>query len=108
MFDNDPLTFFHSTDTLSWGGIQFDEPQKIGKIRYIIRNDNNGIRAKEEYELLYMENNGWRSVGRKIAEKDDIISFEDVPKDALYWLKNHTRGKEERIFTCVNDSIIWW
>jgi hypothetical protein len=100
MFDGDALTFFHTDeDKAGWGGLQFDKPVHIDKIRYLIRNDDNGIRKGEIYELLYMNNGKWVSMGRKTAAEDDIIVFEDVPKDALYWLRNHSKGKEERPFS---------
>ncbi len=30
------------------------------------------------------------------------------PKGALLWLKNHTQGKEERIFTYEDGKQVWW
>ena len=44
LFDGDPLSFFHTNDTLSWGGLELEYPVTISKIRYLIRNDDNGIR----------------------------------------------------------------
>lgn len=44
VFDGDPLTFFHTRDSMSWAGLAFSKPTRIDKIRYIIRNDDNGIR----------------------------------------------------------------
>lgn len=38
----------------------------------------------------------WISLGRKLAV-DNKLHYDDVPKGALLWLKNHTQGKEERI-----------
>jgi hypothetical protein len=108
MFDGDALTFFHTDeDKAGWGGLQFNKPINIDKIRYLIRNDDNGIRKGEIYELLYMNDGKWVSVGRKTAAEDDIIVFEDVPKDALYWLRNHSKGKEERPFSYENDKQIF-
>jgi hypothetical protein len=109
MFDGDALTFFHTfEDKPGWGGLQFDNPVYIDKIRYLIRNDDNGIRKGEVFELLYMANGRWISMGRKTATEDDMIVFKDVPKDALYWLRNHSKGKEERPFTCENGKQIFW
>lgn len=31
-----------------------------------------------------------------------------LPKGALLWLKNHTQGKEERIFTYEDGKQVWW
>jgi hypothetical protein len=108
MFDGDALTFFHTDeDKAGWGGLQFNKSVTIDKIRYLIRNDDNGIRKGEVYELLYMNNGKWVSMGKKTATEDDIIVFEDVPKDALYWLRNHSKGKEERPFTYENGKQLF-
>lgn len=107
LFDGDPLTFFHSSDTLSWGGLELEEPTIISKIRFIIRNDDNGIRKGHEYELFYMENGNWKSLGKRLATEDDKLFYEQIPKNALCWLRNYTKGTEERIFEIKNNTIIW-
>lgn len=107
LFDNDPLTFFHSNDTASWGGLELEKPKVISKIRYIIRNDDNGVRKGHEYELFCMSGGAWKSVGKKIAIEDDKILFEQIPKGGLYWLRDYTKGREERIFEINDNKIIW-
>lgn len=108
LFDKDALTFFHTADTLSWGGLELPTSEHIGKIRFIIRNDDNGIRMNNLYELFYMRDGVWVSAGRKQADEDDYMVFENVPGNALYWLRNLTRGKEERIFTYKEGSQVWY
>lgn len=108
MFDSDPLTFTYSKALGRYAGIDLGVPETISAIRFIIRNDDNGIRKGCDYELFYADQDCWKSVGRKKAEQDDVIIFEQVPTNAVYWLRNHTKGHEERIFTYVNDSIVWW
>ena len=107
LFDGDPLTFFHSQDTLSWGGLELEKPSRISQIRFLIRNDDNGIRKGHEYELFYMNKGYWGSLGKQIATKDDYLLYKQVPKDALYWLRDCTKGHEERIFEIKNNIIIW-
>lgn len=107
LFDGDPLTFFHTNDTLSWGGLELESPIVISKMRYIIRNDNNGIRKGHEYELLYMDNGSWKSLGKQIAVEDDSLLYKNIPKGALYWLCDYTRGREERIFEIKDNRVIW-
>ena len=46
-------------------------------------------------------------MGRKIADADSII-YENVPSEAIYLLKNRTKGREERVFSYENDKQIWW
>lgn len=109
VFDGDALTYFHTRDTLSWAGLALDRPVRIDRIRYIIRNDDNGVRKGNLYELFYIDRRGaWCSAGRKKATHDDCIRFEAVPAATLYWLRNLTRGKEERIFTYEGGKQIWW
>lgn len=108
MFDSDPLTFTYSKETGKYAGIDLGASEYIPEIRFIIRNDDNGIRKDCDYELFYANQNCWKSLGRKIADQDDIIEFDNVPTNAIYWLHNHTKGQEERIFTQMNDSIKWW
>lgn len=107
-FDNNVLTFFNSTfDTPAWVGLDLGKPVAIEQIRYLPRNDDNNIRIGETYELVYWQNGNWCSLGRKIAD-NEILIYENCPVNALFLLHNHTRGKEERIFTYVNDKQIWW
>jgi hypothetical protein len=81
MFDGDALTYFHASDRASgWSGISLDYPVRIESLRYLIRNDDNGIRKGEEYELLYAADGCWKSVERKIATADDSIVFKKVPR----------------------------
>lgn len=34
--------------------------------------------------------------------------LDNVPTNALLLLRNHTKGKEERIFTYENGEQVWW
>lgn len=100
VFDGDPLTFFHTRDSMSWVGLALSKPTHINKIRYIIRNDDNGIRKDNLYELFYIDESGkWASAGKQTADQDDLLIYEQIPQGTLYWLRNYTKGKEERIFT---------
>lgn len=107
LFDGDPLTFFHSSDTQSWGGLELERPAVISTIRYIIRNDDNGIRKGHEYELFYMDKGRWKSLGKQTATEDDRLLYEQIPEGALYWLRDYTKGREERIFEIKDHTVIW-
>ena len=107
MFDGDALTFFHTNDSASWGGLELEQPTAISQIRYIIRNDDNGIRKGHEYELFYMKDGEWISLGKQIATEDDRLLYKSIPKGALYWLRDYTKGTEERIFTIENNQVKW-
>lgn len=108
MFDGDRLSFFHSLNNGSWGGIELDTPKCITRIRFIMKNDDNGIRKGELYELFYNQQGQWVSLGKQTAKEDDAILFKGLPKGALYWLRNLSKGHEERIFEIDdNNNVIW-
>jgi hypothetical protein len=108
VFDRDPLTFFSSPERSdSWVGLDFGESVNIDRILYIPRTDGNMVIYGDEYELKYWDKNGWRSLGRKVAD-NTYITFENCPVGALFLLHDCTRGVEERIFTYENGNQVWW
>lgn len=109
VFDGNILTGFgaNSPDG-NWVGLKLDEPSKVSRIKYIGRNDGNGIEQGDEYELYYWNQAGyWKLLGETKA-MDNVLYFSDVPSNGLYILKDITKGKEERIFTYENNRQIWW
>ena len=109
VFDGDPFTFFDSTDpNNSWAGMDFGEPVSIGSVEYAFRSDDNNIRIGDVYELFYWKDeSGWESLGKKKAENMNLY-YDNIPSHALLLLRDHTRGKEERIFTLENGEQVWW
>ena len=104
LFDNDPLSHGRVSHQLI---VDFGHPVCISEMIYLPRNDANGIYPGNEYELFYFDLNGWQSLGCKIATGYSI-EFENIPSNAVYWLRNHTAGKEERIFTIQNGKQRFW
>ena len=108
VFDGDFLTFFDAPEgTGSWVGMDFGKPVDIARIVCFMRSDGNYIEPGDEYELLYWRDGGWQSLGRKIAT-DFYLVYENAPTNALFLLRNHTKGVEERIFTYENDRQVFW
>lgn len=70
------------------------------------RNDGNHINIDHDYELLVWDKK-WKSLGKKIA-KDTVLIYKNIPKNGLYWLKNHTGGKEEYVFTLDENGRQFW
>ena len=68
----------------------------ISKVMYVPRNFDNFIRKGDVYELFYTQGDRWVSAGRKTADSDELHF--SVPKGALLYLKDYTRGSQERIF----------
>ena len=60
-----------------------------------------------EYELFYW-NDKWVKISLKIAKEDKPLHFDNVPKNALFWLVEKDSRKEERIFTIINGEVKWW
>jgi len=59
------------------------------------------------YELLYMTNEGWQSLGKQTAEKKPL-AFDSIPASGLYRLVADDSDDEERIFTLENGRQVWW
>lgn len=107
-FDGDLLTFFNSALPVGgWVGMDFGHPVDIEKIIYTPRGDGNTIDIGDEYELFYWSDHRWTSLGRQVATTVQL-NYEQIPSGALYFLKNLTKGKEERIFTYVNGEQVFW
>ena len=105
--DGDALTYYSLSGIVNvWSGLEFAKPSKIRHIEFAPRNDDNAISPGDMYELFYWDGE-WMSLGRKVATQY-TLKYDNVPKGALLWLRNITRGREERPFTYENDCQIWW
>lgn len=83
-------------------------PQQLTGIEIVPRSNTNGIIPGNQYELFYWEEkNGWTSLGKQEAESWNLI-YDEVPANALLWLKCYDGGKEERVFTYENGGQRWW
>lgn len=106
IFDNNILTFYQSRKESEYLLLDIGKTTNIGCIVFSPRNDDNYISIGDEYELFYQDGvNGWKSLGTKIA-KERIITF-NAPKNALLWLRNLTKGKEEQVFIYKNNKQIF-
>lgn len=103
-FDGDVLSHTFSP---YWFGVDMGRPVTVDSMRILTRTDDNGITPGHRYELYYYARDGWTLAGSKEAAGDSI-SFEAVPEGALYWLRDLTAGREERIFTFEHGRIRYW
>lgn len=100
-------------NTYYWGKSQesivfdLDEGFNITKIQFAPRSDTNFIVVGDNYELFTWENNEWVSCGEKTADRSEL-TFQKVPQNSLYLLRNLSGGTEERIFTYENGKQVWW
>lgn len=105
MTDGDVLSFYSAAE-IGDKTLIFDlkEEYPIGKIVFVPRNDDNFIRPGDEYELLYQDGvRGWKSLGRQIAE-GCMLEYTNIPKGALLWLRDLTRGREEQLFIVTEEG----
>lgn len=106
VFDRDPYTSFdYRYPDGGWSGLDLGRPERIARIAYSPRNSDNFIRKGDEYELFYLDRE-WISAGVRTAVSDSL-DFQ-APKGALLYLKNHTRGKDERIFEYREGKQVFW
>ena len=105
--DNDPLSYVEVPNGLNlWVGLDLGKLTDISSIGFCPRNDDNDISPGDTYELFYW-NDEWISLGEKTADSFEMV-YHNVPKNALLWLRNKSKGKEERPFTYENCKQIWW
>ena len=112
VFDGDVLSYAScspSQPDMPWVGLDLGRAVGLSQLCYLPRNDDNFIREGEEYELCYWDGDDWSSLGRQTGRRaTQELVYDNVPKNALLLLHNHTKGKEERIFTYENGKQIWW
>lgn len=97
VFDgNLDTSFDYMKATGGWSAIDLGYPVTIEKIIYVPRNRDNYIRKGDTYELFWFGNARWNSLGKQKAKSDSLIYI--TPAGALLYLRNHSRGKDERIF----------
>lgn len=108
-FDGNISTSFRTLAAKDvWVGLELNKPTRIGEIIYLPVNDDNYIRDGETYELFYWDNR-WISLGKQMGSgKTYRLTYSNAPTNALFLLRNLTKGSEERIFTYKKGKQIWW
>lgn len=105
--DGDPYTSFDcESPSDGWVGLDLGKPMNINKVAYTPRNRDNFIRKGDLYELLWWDKDHWTSAGKKEATTDEISFI--VPEGALLYLRDLTRGEQERVFEYQSGRQIWW
>lgn len=95
--DGNILTYFQATDMTSAITFKLEKESSISRITFSPRNDDNYISPGDVYELFYQDGvSGWQSLGIQTAVTREVRYI--VPKNALLWLRNLTKGREEQIF----------
>lgn len=105
IIDGDILSWYHYVAGKKGIILHIDSDDSFNSIFIIPRNDDNYVVPGEEYELFYFDRNEWKSLGKKTAEGFDITY--DVPANAVLWLRNLTKGKEEQVFICRDGKQLF-
>lgn len=106
LYDNDPLTYYSAKGDSYCGCIDFGRPVHIDRIEYILRGDGNAIMPGDAYEVSWWNEGEWELITREKAT-DIWLDVKGAPSNALYYVKDITTGRENRIFTVCDDEIIW-
>jgi len=94
--DGNLLTAFYSKEHQSLL-FEMERSAAIGGIEFYPRTDGNFVWVGDTYELLYYAGDeGWVSLGKTVAQGKSL-TFRG-PKNALFWLRDLTQGKEEQVF----------
>lgn len=105
--DGDYLTYFLSEEEGGYVTLDLGKPEYIGKMVYVPRNDENFISIGDTYELFYQDGvNGWASLGQKVGTEPQLL-YDHIPRNALLWLRDLSRGKEEQAFRIENGEQIF-
>ena len=97
-FDGQNLSRYEAAHTDTPCLLELDGPVRIGRIRYTACNDDNYVSPGDRYELFYQAGTaGWQSLGVKTAGEERLV-YTNVPRNALLWLHDHTKGVEEQVF----------
>ena len=108
-FDGDLLSNFESDKKDgNWVGMDMGKPTDITFATVIPRSDDNDICPGNEYELFCFDGQKWSSLGYQRAD-NNVLHYDEIPLNTLLWLRNYTRGNNERPFIIdENEEIIWW
>jgi hypothetical protein len=107
-FDGDISTFYDAlSDSDSWLGLDLGEAQTISEIRYLPRNEGNGIYEGHTCELYCWSDTDWQLLKRQTAPLMPPMYFR-VPTNALLYFKNATTGKSGRWFAVDRDGKLNW
>ena len=109
-YDGDWLTNFETGQADgNWIGMDMGTPKSVAYVRIVPRRDDNDIHPGDVYETRYWNAyNEWTSCGIQTAE-GNTLPYDNIPKGALMWVSNHTRGMDERPFLINEDGTVeWW
>ena len=92
----------------NWVGMDMERPTAVRYFSVSPRSDDNDVCPGNEYELFYFNGNAWESFGYQMATTN-YLHFDNASLNTLLWMRDYTRGNNERPFI-INDQkeIVWW
>ena len=105
-FDGDTFTTSGQIEEGYSVGVDFGKPQSLTHIIFYPKNDGNYVIPDNEYELFYYDMK-WISLGRRSSKGYSLV-YENAPSNAIFLLKNLTKGREGRIFSYENGIQVWY
>lgn len=87
--------------------LDFGQAVEVATIRYMLASDNYNVWPGHEYELFYFQDKQWISAGVKPATAHSV-TFNDVPANGLYQIKDKTDGTTGYAFTWEKGRVRFW
>ncbi len=108
-FDDNLLSNFETEQPDgNWVGMDMKRAVRISAVSISPRSDDNDICPGCEYELFCWDGKRWKSLGYRKPEGNTLY-YDNLPCNCLLWLRNYTRGTNERPFIInQNREIVWW
>lgn len=92
----------------NWIGMDMGKPTVVTYVSVSPRSDDNDVCPGNEYELFFFNGTKWCSIKYDIADGNSL-HIDNLPVNTLLWLRNYTRGNNERPFIVKeNGDIEWW
>ena len=93
----------------NWVGMDMGKPLDVTYVSVSPRSDDNDVCPGNEYELFFFDGAEWKSIGGCIKATGNSLHYDNIPLNTLLWLRNYTRGNNERPFVIdANHEISWW
>lgn len=108
-YDGDLLSNFEiNQPNGNWVGMDMGKPIDVKYASVLPRSDDNDVCPGNEYELYCFDGDYWTSLGYRMADSN-VLHFDKIPLNTLLWLRNYTRGNNERPFIIKdNGDVEWW